>query len=123
MYNTLLNKFSKPIYKIGIILLKIGIVTLIIGLVLGVLQKGWLLSITAFCCCLACIIIINIPNSYLTSLIKEFDESISAKEATKIAQNHLRSPIKSKYDTTFFVQGIIDGEQQIKRTQQNNQTK
>lgn len=102
-------KMCKPMYKLGIIMLRIGLVLFVIGLIICLLGKGWITLLIGIGCLFLSVILSNMPNSYLVSFIKIYDESISAKQATDIVQSHLREPIEDSRDTVYFVQGIIDG--------------
>jgi hypothetical protein len=109
-YSPTFMKMCKPSFRLGTLILRIGMVLLIVGLFVGLFGKEWMIFLIASCCCLLGIILINIPTYYLAvGFINLYDETVTAKEATKIAQNHLKEPRIDAYNTVYFVQDIIDG--------------
>jgi len=106
----------RPIHKFGTFVLIIGMLLAIIGLVIGLFDKGWLSLLIGIGCSVFGIILGNIPKIYLTSFIKLYDDSLTAKQATKIVENHLTDP--NKKDTVYFL-ADFDDEQQKKKKQQN----
>jgi|SRR6185437_1156055 len=114
-YNPFLNKISKPLYKASIFFIRIGMIAALIGLILGLFWKVWLILFLGLGCTITSLIVGNLPTHYLTSLLKAYDESLTAKEATNIAQKHLRESKESGTDTTIFVMDIIDGVERKKR--------
>jgi hydroxyethylthiazole kinase-like sugar kinase family protein len=85
----------------------------VIGLVIGLSGHGWLILIIASGCLIVATILSNIPNSYLVNIIKNYDPTISAKEATNIAQKHLQE--SGWDDSSHFVMNIMDGFERVKR--------
>lgn len=109
-YNSFLNKFSKPIFRIGIFLTKSSITLIIVGLILGILKFGWLTLFIGLGGFILSNIFVNIPTQYIAGFIKLYNSTINYKEANIIAQNHLREPIESNDDTRSFVNEIIGTE-------------
>ena len=109
-YSSFLNKYSKPIFRIGVFLTKSSIVLIIVGLILGILKIGWLTLFIALGAFILSNIFVNIPTQYIAGFVKLYDRTINYKEANTIAQNHLREPIESNDDTRSFVNEIIGTE-------------
>ncbi len=105
MYNLTLNRICKPLYKIGIILIKIAFIGLFFGILIVIFNHGWLVTILSLISLILGIIFCNIPNLYLTGFYKFYNNKISAKEATKKVQKHLREP--GWDDSTFFIMDIM----------------
>lgn len=109
-YSPTFLKMCKPLFRLGTLILRIGMIIVIVGIFVGLFGKEWMIFLIAICCWLLGIILLNIPTYYLAvGFIKLYDETVTAKQATKIAQNHLKEPIRNAYDTVYFVQNIIDG--------------
>ena len=106
-YNNFLNRFSKSIFRIGIFLTQSSIILLIVGLILGLLRIGWLTLFIGLGGIILSIILVSIPTQYVGGFIKLYDRTINSKEASIIAQDHLKEPIESNDDTRSFVIEIM----------------
>lgn len=88
----------------------------IIGLALGLYGRGWMILLIGIGCCIVGITLGNIPKVYLASFVKLSDESITAKDATKIVEKHLQD--RESKDTVYF---LADFDYEVRQKKKNNQ--
>jgi hypothetical protein len=86
-----------------------------VGVVLGLVGKGWITLFGSLGCIILGNTIASFPNSYLVHFIKMYDEGITAKEATAIAQKHLQEKRDAGQNTQYFIYGIMSGVERKKR--------
>ncbi|MFI0492290.1 hypothetical protein [Flavobacterium sp.] len=111
-YNSRIIKICKPMYKMGIKFLTIGMILLAIGLAIALCINIWVTFFIGVFFVIVSVIMCNIPNVYLVSLIKAASNSMTSKQASKIVQTHLQQ--SEGVNTLLFVQDFIRNDIQQK---------
>ncbi len=91
----------------GIKFLTIGMILLAIGLAIALCVNVWVTFFVGFFFITVSVIMCNIPNMYLVSIInKTSSNSLTSKQASKIVQTHLQQ--SENVNTLFFIQDFIN---------------
>ena len=113
-------KMCKPVYRLGTFLIRIGMIVIPVGLILGLAGRRWVALFVGIGCVLIGSSVASFPNFYLVHFIKMYDEGITSKDATKIAQIHLREKRGTGQETKYFIYNIMGGCEREKRLQNND---
>lgn len=103
-------RMSRPIYKIGTVVLGIGMVLSVIGLAIGIFSKGWITLLIGIGCWVIGIVIRNVLKVYVASFIKLYFDT---KQATKDAKRHLQE--RNGIDMIYFFQDFEAEAQQCEK--------